>query len=696
MKYIRILLLGLFFSPVASFAANEFMVAAQLLAAAKNADIQQVQALVNNGADINFVDSTGLSIVCTALMNNDMRAAQILQMYGADASKCDQQIKRYNNRKPQTESGGLFSGLSSAQSLTLAAAGAAVVIGGLLLLTDVLDPGNDNNSGISGGDRPNGGGSSGGNSGAVLGMTLPYGPAMPNAASERENYANNLNYYSPKIPTDATDIPAATRLLAENFKLLTDTYGQNYLLMMHGYSALARGYLGMRTLRNTTSRVPIDLAGNNLGPDPVQGGRPVNVALITANGVNASDDSSLGERLLPWTTTNNNGTAANGASNDMISSKYYNNKIVRGPDNQSLADDSSVEDGASVGVFDLSGHGTAIHNAAASATDNLLAKIVGGKDTGYTTADYMGFMPNGQMTIFRTGGGTGLKKVTSTSPAGTYTMAGTNLATGDTLVLFGKTLTVTRTGNAVSATDGTTTYNGYLGADGLLYLDSNADGTVASQINQGYTMADGKLTLDKQLGQIDYQNYKALLSGGALWAAGDLNDNNGRSRVDILANAAIVPAMRGISTETINTVLASGTSQTDYQTTFINLVNKYYDQDTNDGTGGVTNDLPGTDAMAFFSGLGSSWQPLVLFSTGAYDTGNSSWAGESQTATFENSAPLVFSNLEHLFASVVAVGLTGTGTAGTTSVTNYSPTGKIAVQQWIDQNGTPSDTSEDK
>ncbi len=121
MKYIRILLVGFFLAPVASFAANEFMVAAQLLAAAKNADIQQVQALVNNGADINYVDSTGLSVVCTALMNNDMRAAQILQMYGADASKCDQQIKRYNSRKPKTESGGLFSGLSSAQSVTLAA-----------------------------------------------------------------------------------------------------------------------------------------------------------------------------------------------------------------------------------------------------------------------------------------------------------------------------------------------------------------------------------------------------------------------------------------------------------------------------------------------------------------------------------------------------------------------------------------------
>ncbi len=99
MKFIRVLVFSLFMAPfVASGASSDFMLAAQLLAAAKSADIQQVQALVNNGANVNFVDSTGLSIVCTALMNNDVRAAQILQMYGADASNCDRQIKNFNNK----------------------------------------------------------------------------------------------------------------------------------------------------------------------------------------------------------------------------------------------------------------------------------------------------------------------------------------------------------------------------------------------------------------------------------------------------------------------------------------------------------------------------------------------------------------------------------------------------------------------
>ena len=59
MKFIRILVFSLFLMPLASFgASSDFMLAAQLLAAAKSADIIQVQALVNNGANVNFVDST--------------------------------------------------------------------------------------------------------------------------------------------------------------------------------------------------------------------------------------------------------------------------------------------------------------------------------------------------------------------------------------------------------------------------------------------------------------------------------------------------------------------------------------------------------------------------------------------------------------------------------------------------------------
>ena len=316
MRFMRIFAFLMFLMPFASFgASNEFMVAAQLLAAAKNADIQQVQILINNGANVNYVDSTGLSIVCTALMNNDVRAAQILQMYGADASKCDRQIKNYNykNKRP-TGGGGLFGGLSSAQSITLTAAGAAVIVGGLFLLTDLFDPGNNNGSSSSTGSHGSGGGGNSSSS-ATLAFTTPAGPATLN---EEYNYATELDFYS---PNDTESI------YYKNFDWMTNTnpyQEQNYLLMMHGYSALARGYYGMTTLRNPSTRAPLSLADNNIGVDPVLGGRPVNVALVTANGINAAVETSLEDKLMPWTTLNDNGTAVNAASNSMISSKYYN------------------------------------------------------------------------------------------------------------------------------------------------------------------------------------------------------------------------------------------------------------------------------------------------------------------------------------------------------------------------------------
>lgn len=714
MKHIKLLIFALFFAPSALFAASDFQVAAQLLSAAKNADIQQVQALVNNGANVNYTDTTGLSIVCTALMNNDVRAAQILQMYGADASKCDQQIKRYNQKKPKQESGGLFSGLSSAQSIALAAAGAAVVVGGLFLLTDVFDSSNGNSggSGATGQCRPNstcscGNGSTGtcktdgtcdcsnpsnpGN--ATAKITLPYGPSMPNAASETANYAANQNYYSPT--TDGT--------MKDTFALMTDVYaqnGQNYLLMMHGYSPLARGYLGMRTVRNS-SREPIPLNGNNLGTSAVLGGRPVNVALITANGINAAakpagdysvEGSSLNDTLLPWTTTNNDGQGTNGASNEMVSSKYYNNKVGRGGDNNSILDDWTEEDAAYLSYFDYSNSGTAINNGLATSTDDLLAKVVGGKTPDGATADFIGFMPNGQMTIFRTGGGKTMKAADG-SVSGSYVDAGdTGLGTGDTITLFGQTLTLTMdaTGKGFTLADGgSNSYRGYIGADGLLYLDSTGGGAA----DKAYKIEDnGNLTYAKELTTMDYANYKALLGAASLWIGGDGNSGaSSRSRPDIIANADIITPLRGRDVETISDVLASPSASR--QSKFYDFINKYYDVDTTDGAGG-TNALPGGDAISFFGQLGSGFSPLVIFSTGAFET-DSSWSGKTLEATFENSAPLLFPNMEHLFMSVVAVGVIG-GTQGTSSVTGYTPGGKIALSQWQDQNGTPGDTSDDK
>ena len=673
MKFIRVLVFSLFMAPfVASGASSDFMLAAQLLAAAKSADIQQVQALVNNGANVNFVDSTGLSIVCTALMNNDVRAAQILQMYGADASNCDRQIKNFNNKNKPKGGGGLFSGLSSAQSISLAAAGAAVVVGGLFLLTDVFDPGNDNDSAGGGGDRPNNnpGGDTGGS--VVAAFTLPYGPAMPTAEDESNLYVQNLNSYSPDDDS----------IIADNFEMMTDGYGQNYLLMMHGYSPLARGYLGMRTLRNA-SNSPFDLSGVNWFTTPVLGGRPVNVALITSNGINSAGyaydvdaKNSLTDTLLPWTTTN--GTTISNADNSMVSSKYYNNLIALGTGDATRSGATTAEDEATLQHFDLAGYGTVVNNAYASDVDDLLAKIVGGRTSGYANADFVGFMPNGQMTIYRTGDGVAFTYTENTG-TGSYSETDGKLSE---IVLFGHTLTV-ELGNGNSFTafytetttdedgeevENTITYSGYIGTNGYLYIDSGADGN----INQAYQMADGALTLKQELKQADYFNYKALRHGVNLWLAGNMA--NGRSMPDVVANASVIEALHGYDVETIDDILSLDVDL--QQAGLIALVNQYYD---------VVEDsyYPGNDAAYVFGNLGASFSPLTIFSTGAFET-NDTYSGKTLSATFENAVPLVNENAEHLFMSVVAVGLTGDGTAGTTTVSGYSPSGKIALAQWYD------------
>lgn len=601
MRFMRIFGFLLFLLPVASFGAtNEFMVAAQLLSAAKNADIQQVQALINDGANVNYVDSTGLSIVCTALMNNDVRAAQILQMYGADASKCDRQIKQYNSRNKPERSGGLFGGLSSAQSITLAAAGAAVIVGGLFLLTDVLNPGNSNKSSSSNGSHGGGNGGGNGGSSATVAFTLPYGPAMTDAKAENSDYATNLNFYSPSDENSS---------YYRNYTLMNNSaITQNYLLMMHGYSALARGYNGLQTLRykdSAYSPVPRTvLNGYAVSGYTVEGGRPVNVALITANGINMHGKpageitaavDSLDDRFVAWTALNGSSLVEPEYTN--LSSKYYNNAITFGEDAANkVADATTAEDGTLVDFFDLSGNGTAVANTDATDYDNLLAKVVGGANSGFSGADYMGFMPYGQMTIFRTGGG----------------------------------------------------------------VDSNGDPT-------------------------DYYNYKALRNAATLYAAGDLT---ARSHPEIFANLDVIEPLHAFDAPTIETLLSTNpdmTNKTVYNVAFTGYVNSLYGDDD-------TTYQPGADSYYFFNNLGSAYLPLVLFSTGAVET-DSSYSGEAKVATFENAAPLVYDNLEHLFASIVAVGQTGTAYTG--NIASYTPSGKYVLMQWQNTNGTADDTTDD-
>ena len=651
-------LLGIFAPEVVFAASNDFVVAAQLLAAAKNSDVQQIQILINNGANINYVDNTGMSLVCTALMNNDMRAAQVLQMYGADASNCDKQIKNYRNKNLPKKTGGFFGGLSTAQGLALTGAAAAAVVGGIYLFTDLFDSDDGGNSGGSGSGSGSGSGGNGGNNSSgdkLFSNGLPYGPLLVDAAAENSTYQINLKDYAPN------DVDS---IFYKNFQLMSAS--QNYLLLMRGYSPFARGYLGMRTLRNTNTWAPLSLGSFNFNGNQVGGGRPVNVALITANGINAADGTSLGNKFLVWT-ENSSPTSLQPAGNSMISSKYYNNVISFGGDS-SATDDETVDEDVS---FDLSNSGTAINNVLAAVTDNLLGKIVGGDTSLQTNGDFVGFMPNGQMTIYRTGGGNAMVELDSPVDSGTYHFHNqTNLATGDTLGVLGDTWTATVNDSVVILTSADQTLNGYIGVDGLLYLDSTQDGSV----DVAYSMANDVLDLVKQKQSVAYYNYAAMVNAANRATATSDAASGGRSKVDVIANLDVVESLHGLDANTISDILSYPAAN--YQTEFISMINDVYGAVDSNGY------APGVNAAAFFTGLGTNYSPFVVFSTGGSQT-DADYSGRTYEATFENAAPLVFSGLEHLFMSVVAV---GADTSGQTSIAANSSSipssGKYELAKW--------------
>lgn len=651
MKYIRILFVSLFFVPfVARAAQNDFMVAAQLLAAARNADIQQVQVLVNNGANINYVDATGLSLVCTALMNNDTRAAQILQMYGADASQCDRQIKKYKNRTVPERSGGLFSGLSSAQSMTLTAAGAAVVIGGLLLLTDVFDPGNDNdNYGPSTGNRPGGNNGDSGEEGSNVLVQLPYGPAC----SSDGTCPTDLTYWGPDSsdPQKAADFAAMA--------------GMNPLLMTYAYNAFARGYLGQSIIRLSKTNTPFDL--NSL-PYPTGttpgGGKPINVATITTNGVNST--GSLGDGYISWVDAGQvinaqnqcskygeDSTQCNAALAAMTkrARKFYNRT------NMTDLDDLTELDG-----FDLSGFGTVFGDAINS--ENLAVKVVGGWESpSRATGDYYGFIPNGQLTIYRTGGGMAFDE---TVGAVTNAVDATTWSNNDTFTIDGATYTISINTNAntFTATDG--------GAN-----------TVSGAVNEStLNFAIGGTNYIAQFGGdvsslkvADVKNFEAMYNAANLSVSGT-------PWVNVIANIAQNPGATNsgyLKFGDFHALAAGLTTDASKLTAFQGYIDQYYNLDTSND---ASVNKPSWFANSLYNVVGNQQNQIIVNSAGAYEYGVGDGKSiEALGATFENYAPVLYPNLEHLFVTVVAV----ENTKGTnvTDINGYPISGgKIRLADW--------------
>ncbi|MBQ2017705.1 MAG: hypothetical protein II208_04240, partial [Alphaproteobacteria bacterium] len=682
MKYIRLLILGLFFAPLAAGAAGaDFTMAAQLLAAAKAADIQQVQSLVNAGANVNYVDSTGVSIVCTALMNNDTRAAQILQMYGADASKCDRQIKQYNNRNKPKGGGGLFSGLSSAQTISLAAAGAAVVVGGLLLLTDVFDPGNKNEN-ASGGDRPNhndGGDGSSGNLTAYL--SVPYSPAylgVDGKINPSSNiYQENLALWNPSAGgIRALDFNyLRPNVTDENYTKDGITVPmQNYLLMMHGYSAFANEYMGQFIFRDAASRNPVPFA------NAATGGKPVAVSLVTGNGISATGSAGRGEGIVYAASA-----AADAATSVLDKYLNYNAPVsgVLGTENAG---------------FDFSGSGTAL-NPFATSYDSALAKIVGGWDAGGRVyGDLFGFVPNGRIGVFRTGAGSywqDIKDPLAGEAVGVLVdaTAGTEnlIEPGDTISLNGVTYSLSLATSGASVTNPTITINGttyrvpvdstmmrgqcvgddcadvsdiaiYVGTDGFYYVNTSG----GNSVDAVYMVQGGNIYAQKELIEADFKNFQVL--------------GQARSVSNVLANVSVLDVSRDTGYLTLRDMPAAlALSSATGAETFVALIDSVYDRDNSDVTS------QGAYANMMFNSY-STASPILVMPAGEFEYGKSLSVLD---ATFENYAPLLYgNNLEHMFMTVVAVQHTK-GTEGADSISGYgngtgTSFGPLYLSMWKD------------
>ena len=596
----------------ARFAAANFQMAAQLMNAARARDIFMVERLIQAGADVNFVDQAGMSIICVLIQNNEMQAAQILQRYGADASRCNQQIRRFNENQYQYAESGMFSGLSDAQNLTLIGGGAALGIAGLYYLGGGFGGNGGNNNaggGGGGGDRPiqgpGGGGPGTGTQTPQERVRVAYGPAQwdfsTNRPSENFNMGEAMNIWS-----DGAN--------QRDFNLMNNNSAgiQNYMLLMGGYATLARGYLGQLTFRDTAGNGhrPLALADGMGG-----GGAAIPVALITRSGVNPTG-TAMNSVITYARCTNPNDPNCVGTMN------RYRNLDANGNE---------------IGGFDFSGAGT-VFNSSASAFDSLLAKIiVGGTATGdeRADADFIGFMPNGQLALYRTGGGFRLAEGGNLGQIGGVGDDTPVIFSADTIIIDGTTYT--------RNTDFRIDING-----NFIFTDGRT-----------MTASGGNLWLTEQQA---YRNFDAMLH-----ALNQVNTGYFAARGGVIANAAIVDSMRGAGTANIGAVTGQG-SNTANINEFLRQINLHYHR------GETTFDDPTINPLApglFFNSLNGVNAPVVIFSAGEFRYGDNALLGQTrntQTATFENAAPLLYNGLMGTFMTAVAVQYVGaTGGGGSAS-----------------------------
>ena len=664
-----------------AFGASDFQSASQLLSAARRGDIQTVQILINRGADVNYTDATGLSLVCTAVMNNDTRAIQVLQMYGADASKCDRQIKNYKQKTRVAARGeeyGFFSGLSSSHILALSALGIAGVIGGVALLTDVFDSGSGNSNPPSGGSHSGSGSGGGGSGSALISFTIPQGPAYLDSDFNIDTALTNF------VSAESTDFNYLKTGTDNNF--ISDGLNaqlQNYLLVMRGYYPIVSGYLGQDTFRNSSTNAPV-LSTTTIDNVPLEG-QPARVALITGNGINPAGSADSGSGITYLVAVDDTST--------VTVDKYLNNTR-----------DTNGNVTETKTAFDLSGSGSAF-NPFANVNDSALAKIVAGWEGNERAyGDLYGFAPNAQLAIFRTGNGNVWQNLTDPTSIGTLSGTNATVDVGDTITIGNYKYEIESAIASVSTiTNPTVTVNGttyklasnskmflgkcvatsgcssdiaiYVGTDGYLYVNSSGGNDIGAvysiKQNNDNTYA---IYNQKTKSASAFTNFQAL--NYAL---------NNVSALDVIAMTNVLDSSRNSYYTTVKDFAVAVKDVDDVATSYKNAINFYYDN-------GNTSSEQGAYANSGFAGLNpatsSSVSPMIIMPAGDYlaETPIGTMYAPLD-ATFENYAPLIYSStLNHNFMTVVAVNNSG-GTSGADSVAGYgdgTSSGKLMLSQWAD------------
>ena len=608
-------------------ARANFNMSAQMLQAARIGDTATIERLLMAGANINYRDATGMSIVCTALMNGDIRAAQILQTYGADASQCDRQARRYQAMQPQYEKQGMFTGLSDQQNLVLVGGAAALAVGGLYMFGGGFGMPGNNLSGGGSGDRPTGNNPGGGGPGTGTGnpterITIQYGPLQWNTNANRPrpefDLQGSMNLWSDNLNADFVRMSGAMNperldpidpfqsyfIIRNNIAVPAQQFRhQNYLTIMGGYASLARGYTGQIVARGGPNNLPLEINANTIMS-------PITVALITANGINPIGTAYRNART----------GCPPGVDQGSPGCTLYTYRNLN-------------SDGSERGGFDFSGAGTVFNTNhfntnpylnTATGMDTLLAQIIiGNRSYAYSGGDFLGFMPNGQLALYRTGGGW-----LHTANLGAFSVD---------VTIGGSALTSTLTFDGNDYVFGTDfTIDPRTGH--VIFIGGARDGQRMAA--QGNNLFD----VERQA----YRNFDAL--NHALTQA---TSTGRQSPGTVIANAAILDSMRDRNTTTINDLMIVPEAQ---------RANAFFHEIITHYSNGITaaNIDINNSARNFFQNINSN-SPFVIFSAGEHRL--EGVINGTQFATFENAAPLLFSNTRGRFLTATAVQYTA-GTSG--------------------------------